>query len=45
MIHDLDLDPATGSPRGRPAFLSVWLLIVADNVIHVLINAVALRWL
>ncbi len=35
----------TGYPNSRPPFLSVWLLIIADNVLHVLINAVALRYL
>ena len=36
---------ATGYPQARPAWLAVWLLIIADNVLHVLINAAALRWL
>lgn len=36
---------ATGYPPERPAWLSVWLLIIADNVLHVLINGAALRWL
>lgn len=35
----------TGSPKERPAFLSVWLLIIVDNLMHVTINAAALRWL
>lgn len=38
-------DHATGSPRARPPFLSVWLLIIVDNLMHVAINAAALRWL
>lgn len=38
-------DLATGSPKERPAFLSVWLLIIVDNLMHVAINAAALRWL
>lgn len=38
-------DRTTGSPRGRPDFLAVWLLIIADNVMHVAINGAALRWL
>jgi hypothetical protein len=38
-------DTATGSPKSRPAFLSVWLLIIVDNLMHVAINAAALRWL
>lgn len=36
---------ATGYPDGRPAWLAVWLLIIADNIIHVLINAAAIGWL
>lgn len=36
---------ATGYPSARPPWLSVWLLIVADNVIHVCINGAAIAWL
>jgi hypothetical protein len=36
---------ATGYPDSEPVWLTVWLLIVADNTLHVLVNAVALRWL
>jgi len=36
---------ATGYPPERPPFLSVWLLIIADNIIHVVINGLALRYL
>lgn len=36
---------ATGYPPDRPAWLAVWLLIIADNIIHVLINGAALAWL
>lgn len=35
----------TGYPSDRPAWLTVWLLIVADNVLHLTINYSALRWL
>ena len=35
---------ATGYPEGVPQWLAVWLLIIADNTLHVLCNAVALRW-
>jgi hypothetical protein len=35
----------TGYPESAPAWLAVWLLIIADNVLHVLINGAALRWL
>jgi hypothetical protein len=34
----------TGYHRDRPPWMAVWLLIVADNVMHVCINAAALRW-
>jgi hypothetical protein len=32
----------TGYPSSRPPFLAVWLLIIADNILHVLINGGAL---
>lgn len=35
----------TGYPPDRPAWLAVWLLIIADNILHVAINGAALRWL
>lgn len=40
-----DYVTATGYPDDVPPWLSVWLLIVADNVMHVAINGAALRWL
>lgn len=36
---------ATGYPDSKPPFLSVWLLIIADNILHVLCNALAVRLL
>lgn len=36
---------ATGYPSARPAWLAVWLLIAADNTLHLAINYVSLRWL
>ena len=36
---------ATGYPPERPAWLSVWLLIILDNVLHLAVNGAALRWL
>lgn len=36
---------ATGYPPDRPVWLTTWLLIIADNVLHVCCNAAALRWL
>jgi hypothetical protein len=35
----------TGYPPDRPAWLAVWLLIIADNIMHVTINGLALRFL
>jgi hypothetical protein len=35
---------ATGYPPDVPAWLSVWLLILADNILHICIN-VALKFL
>jgi hypothetical protein len=36
---------ATGYPPERPAWLATWLLILADNTIHVAINGTALALL
>lgn len=36
---------ATGYPPDRPAWLAVWLMIIADNTLHLAINYSALRWL
>lgn len=35
----------TGYHKDRPAWLAVWLLIIADNVMHIVINGLALRYL
>lgn len=35
----------TGYHKDSPAWLSVWLLIAADNTIHLAINYAALTWL
>lgn len=32
----------TGFPSDTPKFLSVWLLIVMDNLLHIVINGVAI---
>lgn len=39
------LAPGQPFPDDCPPFLGVWLVIIADNVAHVLINAAALMWL
>jgi hypothetical protein len=36
---------ATGYQDDVPAWLSVWLLIIADNTIHIIINGAAIKWL
>lgn len=36
-----DCDPATGFPAATPVWLSTWLLIIADNTLHVMINLLA----
>lgn len=36
---------ATGYPPDRPIWLTTWLLIVADNTMHLAINSAALTWL
>lgn len=36
---------ATGYPADTPPWLAVWLLIIADNTIHLVINAAAVMWL
>jgi hypothetical protein len=35
----------TGYHKDDPAWLTVWLLIAADNTLHLAINYAALRWL
>lgn len=34
----------TGYHQDRPAWMAVWLLIIADNTMHVLMNALALHY-
>ena len=36
---------ATGYPPNRDAWLTVWLLIIADNTLHLLINYFVLRYI
>lgn len=35
----------TGMMPGTAEWMSVWLLIIADNLIHILINIAAVAWL
>lgn len=39
------LSSPTGYPEDTPAWLAVWLLIIADNTLHLLINTAAVVWL
>jgi hypothetical protein len=34
----------TGYPDDTPPWLATWLLIIADNTLHLLCNAAAFRW-
>lgn len=36
---------ATGYPADRPAWMAVWLMIIADNCVHIAINAACLKFL
>lgn len=36
---------ATGYHRSRPDWLAVWLMIIADNALHLVINLAAVMWL
>lgn len=36
---------ATGYPPGKPPWMSVWLMIIADNCAHVILNGVAIKYL
>lgn len=36
---------ATGYDGAKAPFMAVWLMIIADNVIHLIINTAAVLWL
>ncbi|MFH9798120.1 DUF3307 domain-containing protein [Streptomyces virginiae] len=36
---------ATGYHQDRPLWMTVWLMIIADNTIHLVINVAAVRYL
>lgn len=40
-----EIDMATGFPKDCPPWLATWLLIIVDNICHVLLNGLALRYL
>jgi hypothetical protein len=35
----------TGHPADTPLFLGVWLMIIADNIFHIIINIAAVHYL
>lgn len=43
--RDTDFDLNTGYPLNVPPWLATWLLIIADNILHVVINGLALKYL
>lgn len=34
----------TGYPNNMPAYISVWLMIIADNTMHLLVNYAAIKY-
>lgn len=36
---------ATGYHRSRPEWLAVWLMIIADNTLHLILNVIAVLYL
>ena len=36
---------ATGFSNGMPPYMSAWLLIIVDNIIHVVINGAAITYI
>lgn len=36
---------ATGYHQDRPPWMAVWLMIIADNTLHTVINVAAITWL
>lgn len=38
-------DRATGFPQSVPSWMSVWLLIIVDNTVHIVINTLAIIFL
>lgn len=35
----------TGYSPNRPVWLTMWLLIICDNTLHLIINGMAIKWL
>lgn len=43
-VHPWSECKTTGYHSTRPPWLAVWLMIITDNIMHVLINAACLKW-
>jgi hypothetical protein len=43
--HTQSFNTPTGYPETAPPWLAFWLLIIADNILHLTINYLALRYL
>jgi hypothetical protein len=35
----------SGAPKGQPAYMAVWLMIIMDNTVHLAINLLAVLYL
>ena len=44
-IKNWDFSTKSGYGVDRPDFIWVWLIIIQDNILHLIINYCALRWL
>ena len=44
-IKNWNFSTKSGYGVGRPDFIWVWLIIIQDNILHLIINYCALRWL
>jgi hypothetical protein len=45
VLAETDYLTATGYPDSCPPWMAVWLLIIADNILHLTINYLSLRYL
>jgi len=43
-IRNWRFNTDTGFRSDRPYYITMWLLIIQDNVIHLLINYLAIKW-
>ena len=44
-IKNFNFKTVSGYEESRPIFIWVWLIIIQDNIIHLVINYCSLRWL